>query len=185
MGNAQVKCPSGFEKAPTRNTCIITCPDTFKTLQSNSGYKCVAMSDNQYSINLREVAQTAPATEFLDEQTHFFKSYIALTKKMNMSEHPLPDDRVKAHDGAAIAYAEAIETLKPLRPPTQPNVDIENAKLDIKHLESLNLRIIQICLFFVVIALLEYFLLPTSIVHGVAFLTLCVGFSLAIYLSSK
>jgi hypothetical protein len=91
----------------------------------------------------------------------------------------------EAHDGVKRAYAETIEVLKPLRPPTKPHVDIESARLDIRDLEAINLRIIQICLLFVLIALLEYFILPTSIVHGVAFMTLCVGFAAAIYLSTK
>lgn len=89
------------------------------------------------------------------------------------------------HDGVSSTYAEAIADLKPLRPPTQPNVDIETAKLDIKNLVAMDIRTIQICLFFVVLAVLEYFFLPSSIVHGVAFFTLCVGFSLAIYLSKR
>jgi hypothetical protein len=89
------------------------------------------------------------------------------------------------HDGVSSTYAEAIADLKPLRPPTQPHVDIETAKLDIKNLVAMDIRTIQICLFFVVLAVLEYFFLPSSIVHGVAFFTLCVGFSLAIYLSKR
>ena len=89
------------------------------------------------------------------------------------------------HDGVSSTYAEAIADLKPLRPPTQPNVDIETAKLDIKNMVAMDIRTIQICLFFVVLAVLEYFFLPSSIVHGVAFFTLCVGFSLAIYLSKR
>lgn len=92
---------------------------------------------------------------------------------------------VAAHDRVSSAYAEAIADLKPLRPPTQPNQDIKLAKLDIKELAAMDVRTIQICLFFVLIALLEYMFLPASIVHGVAFFTLCVGFSLAIYLSKR
>jgi hypothetical protein len=91
----------------------------------------------------------------------------------------------QGHDGVKRAYAETIEVLKPLRPPTQPVADIESARLDISKLEAINLRIVQICLLFVLVALLEYFILPSSIVHGVAFVTLCVGFALAIYLSNK
>lgn len=92
---------------------------------------------------------------------------------------------VSAHEGVSSTYAEAIAELKPLRPPTQPNVDIASAKLDIKQLAAMDIRTIQICLFFVVLALFEYLFLPPSIVHGVAFFTLCVGFSLAIYLSKR
>jgi hypothetical protein len=87
--------------------------------------------------------------------------------------------------GVSLAYAEAISDLKPLRPPTQPNADIKSAKLDIKEAAAMDIRTLQICLFFVVIALFEYFFLPPSIVHGAAFFTLCVGFSLAIYLSKR
>jgi hypothetical protein len=82
-------------------------------------------------------------------------------------------------------YTEALAELQPLRPRTQPYADIESARLDIKKLEAIDMRPIQICLFFIVLALLEYLFLPPSVVHGVAFMTLCVGLSLAIYLSNR
>jgi hypothetical protein len=89
------------------------------------------------------------------------------------------------HYGVSSTYAEAIAELKPLRPPTQPSVDVANAKLDIKELAAMDIRTLQICLFFVVLTLFGYIFLPASIAHGFAFFTLCVGFSLAIYLSKR
>jgi hypothetical protein len=95
-----------------------------------------------------------------------------------------PRDTDESANELAGAYAKAITTLRPFRPPTQPNEDIMDAKLSIKSILAQDVRTIQICLFFVVIALLEYMVLPSSVVHGIAFFTLCVGFSIAIYLSN-
>jgi hypothetical protein len=94
-------------------------------------------------------------------------------------------EQIRSTHGLAGTYAEAIAELKPLRPPTQPNTDIMLAKLSIRDMSAQDIRTLQICLFFVVIALLEYILFPSSFVHGVAFFTLCVGFSLAIYLRNR
>jgi hypothetical protein len=105
----------------------------------------------------------------------------AATKK---AQTVAPRDTSASSNAVAGAYAEANATLRPFRPPTQPNEDILNAKLSIRSLLAKDVRTIQICLFFVVIALLEYLVLPSSVVHGIAFFTLCVGFSIAIYLSN-
>jgi hypothetical protein len=94
-------------------------------------------------------------------------------------------EKLKSSNQLADVYSEAIETLKPLRPPTQPNVDIMNAKLEIGKISKENIQVLQVCLFFIVIALFEYVILPSSIVHGIAFFTMCVGLSIAIYLSNR
>ena len=187
-----MSCPSGFEAA-LNNGCRITCPTDFKYIQDQGVEKCVSSLDNRYSLRLQVIPQSGNLTAFVEEQSRFLTDFIILSKKIQEDQakateaasSPPTDVEVKAHDEVSMAYAEAIETLKPLRPPTQPHVDIETARLDIKTLEGLDLRVLQICLFFVVIAFLEYLLLPSSVVHGVAFLTLCVGFSAAIYLSNK
>ena len=187
-----MSCPSGFEAA-LNDACRITCPTDFKYIQDQGVEKCVSSQDNRYFIRLQLIPTSANLTAFVEEQSRFLTDFILLSKTIQSDQvkaseaasSPPTDDGVKAHDEVSIAYAEAIEVLKPLRPPTQPRVDIETARLSIQSLDSINLRILQICLFFVVLACLEYLLLPSSIVHGVAFFTLCVGFSAAIYLSNK
>jgi hypothetical protein len=180
-------CPLGFE-ATVGDACRIACPPDFKYIQDSGTEKCVAVSANRYFLRLQKVPKNASATVFTEEQARFLTDFISLNRRIvkdKEDEEAEAREAVKANDGVAAAYAEALEELKPLRPPTQPTVDIKNAQLSIREISAVSLKTLQICLFFVVIAFLEYFLLPPSIVHGVAFFTLCVGFSLAIYLSNK
>jgi hypothetical protein len=83
-----------------------------------------------------------------------------------------------------MSYAEASAALQPLRTQSRPPADIAKAETDIEKEAMIDIRALQICLFFVVLALLEYFILPSYIVHGAAFLTLCVGVATAIYLTN-
>ena len=192
-----MSCPVGFEVAAS-GSCRVTCPADYKYIQDAGVEKCVAAADNRYFVKLQDIPRGASATAFSDEQARFLSEFIKVSKKVQSDQaasaklQSVSDADVVAHHdsirsthGVAGAYAEAIADLKPLRPPTQPTTDIMDAKLDIKNMAALDVRTLQICLFFVVIALFEYFILPTSVVHGVAFLTLCIGFSLAIYLSKR
>jgi hypothetical protein len=193
-----MSCPPGFEVG-LANTCRVICPADFKYIQTGNTEKCVAASDNRYFVMLQDIPQGASATAFSDEQARFLAGIIEVAGKVKKEQDALAklrtvssDGDVSAHHqqiksthGVAGAYAEAISTLKPLRPPTQPTDDIMNTKLSIRDLSARDIRTLQICLFFVVLALFEYMLFPASIVHGLAFFTLCVGFSLAIYLSNK
>jgi hypothetical protein len=169
-----MSCPSGFEVAlPT--TCRIICPSEFKYIHDAGTDRCVSKKDPRYSLKVQSVPQGSAPSTFSSEQSRFLKEFIKLTKR----------PEVDAHDPVSKVYTEAIDTLKPFRSPTQPSVDIETARLNIRTISEGHLRALQVCLFFVILALLEYFVLPSSIVHGTAFLTLCIGFSLAIYLSNK
>lgn len=169
-----MSCPSGFEVA-LPDTCRIVCPSEFKYIHDGTD-RCVSKKDPRYSLKLKSIPQGSPPSAFSDEQSRFLRHFIKLTKR--------PED-VDAHDPVSKVYTEAIDTLKPFRSPTQPSVDIETARLDVLKIPEGSLRAIQVSLFFVILALLEYFVLPSSIVHGIAFLTLSIGFSLAIYLSNK
>lgn len=189
-----MSCPSGFEEGLS-STCRVVCPADYKYIQDAGIEKCVSTANNSYSVRLQAIPKGSSATAFSDEQSRFLAEFIKVTKKVKKDQDALnaaTRDDVAAHyeqirsaHGVAGAYAEAIETLKPLRPPTQPNQDIMQAKLDIRELSAQDIRSIQICLFFVVISLFEYLLLPPSVVHGVAFFTMCTGFSLAIYLRNR
>jgi hypothetical protein len=189
-----MSCPSGFEEGLS-NTCRVVCPPDYKYIQDSGVERCVSAANNNYFVKLQAIPKGSSATAFTEEQSRFLTEFIKLTKKIKKDQDALrkaTNNDVVAHhetirstNGLAGAYTEAIETLKPLRPPTQPHEDIMLAKLSIRELSEQDVRALQICLFFVIIALFEYLLLPASFVHGVAFFTLCVGFSLAIYLRNR
>lgn len=193
-----MSCPSGFEVGLS-NTCRVVCPADYKYITDSGTEKCVFSKDNQYYVKLQSVPQGASPTAFSDEQSRFLTDLIIITKKVrkdqeaqeklntvtSSSDVQAHHEQIKSSYGVADAYTEAIETLKPLRPPTQPHKDIMNERLSIREISEKNVRMVQICLFFVVICLFEYMLFPSSMVHGVAFFTMCVGVSLAIYLSNR
>lgn len=190
-------CPVGFEVGLS-NTCRVTCPADFKYIQESGTEKCVSAADNKYYLTLQLIPQGSSPTAYSDEQARFLSAFITLKKKIQ-TDHEAGEklrqvsnddvvahhDKIKSSHGVTDAYSEAIDILKPFRPPTQPHRDIMNERLSIKEISAKDLRILQICLFFVVICLLEYVLFPSSVVHGLAFLTMCVGLSLAIYLSNR
>ena len=192
-----MSCPVGFEIGLS-NTCRITCPADFKYIQSAGVEKCISATDNKYYLTLQAIPQGSSTTAFSDEQARFLAEFITVKKKIQ-TDHEAAEklrtlsnadvvahhDQIRSSHGLTDAYSEALETLKPFRPPTQPHRDIMNERLSIKEISAKDLRILQICLFFVVICLLEYVLFPSSVVHGLAFLTMCVGLSLAIYLSNR
>lgn len=187
-----MQCPPGFEVGLS-SACRVVCPASYKYINDGGEEKCVAASNNKYYVKLQKVPQGSSTTAFSDEQARFLSDFIKVTKKVQAdleeeaarkAQQVAPRDTDESANELAGAYAKAITTLRPFRPPTQPNEDIMDAKLSIKSILAQDVRTIQICLFFVVIALLEYLVLPSSVVHGIAFFTLCVGFSIAIYLSN-
>jgi len=189
-----MSCPAGFEVG-INTTCRITCPSDYKYLQSSSGDKCVASNDNRYSITLQAIPQGSSTKAFSDEQSRFITEVIKTTQKAQKDADALTSttvesavyahDQIRSTNDVAGTYAEAIAELKPLRPPTQPHQDIMLERLSIDKLNAQDIRTLQICLFFIVITLFEYLVLPAEIVHGAAFFTLCVGTSVAIYLSNR
>ena len=90
----------------------------------------------------------------------------------------------KSINTAGVKMKETTDTLKTMRPPTQPHADIALARKSIVKAAATNLHVIQLSLFTILLALLEYLLLPAEYAHGVAFLTLCVGTSAGIYLAT-
>lgn len=189
-----MSCPSGFEVGLS-STCRITCPPEFKYINESGVERCVSTTDNRYSVRLQPIPQGTTSTAFANEQARFLTDFITLTGRIRAdqatqsavqtNEVAAAHEKLKSSNQLADVYSEAIDTLKPLRPPTQPHLDIMNAKLEIGKISKENIQVLQVCLFFIVIALFEYVILPSSIVHGIAFFTMCVGLSIAIYLSNR
>lgn len=77
---------------------------------------------------------------------------------------------------------EVSDTLKMPRPHVQPN-EIQTVRTKILHPPNMN--VIQTALFTILIALVVFLVIPTEYASGVAFLTLCIGTSVGIYLSTR
>jgi hypothetical protein len=76
---------------------------------------------------------------------------------------------------------EVERTLK-ARPPVQPN-EIQSLRSEI--LKPRSLAVIQTVLFTILLALIEFLVLPGEVASYLVFLTLCMGASTGIYLSTR
>ena len=77
------------------------------------------------------------------------------------------------------------DSLKPMRSPTQPYSDIEKERRAILALTSEKLLLIQVALVTILICAAEYLVLPSEYSHKLAFITLCVGLAVGIFLTRK
>ena len=74
------------------------------------------------------------------------------------------------------------DSLKIPRPPVQPN-PIVNERTKI--LKPLNFSVIQSVLFTIILAMVEFLVIPAEYASYVVFITLCVGAAAGIYLSNR
>jgi hypothetical protein len=83
---------------------------------------------------------------------------------------------------AGEAIRNVSDSLKPMRPPTAPDSDIERERLAILSVVGKNMLLIQISLFIVFLALLTYLLVPTQYAHNVVFLLFSVNIAIGFFL---
>lgn len=205
---AIVKCPSDFEDAGN-SMCRYKCPSGYKFIQEGGGQpnRCVYATNNSYSVNLQQVPIKASPDAFNQERNRFYDDQVKteeqrrvdIDAKENVRQASrLQNMRVKEHDSIRAQYAgyrsvvdakneikKTKDSLRPMRPPTQPYSDIEKERRDILKIVSEKLVIAQVALFTILICAAEYMLLPSEYSHKLAFLTLCVGLSVGIFLSRK
>ena len=74
------------------------------------------------------------------------------------------------------------DSLKVPRPPVQPNPIINERN---KILKPLNFSVIQAVLFTIILAMVEFLVIPPPYASYVVFITLCVGAAAGIYLSNR
>ena len=74
------------------------------------------------------------------------------------------------------------DSLKVPRSPVQPNPIVNERN---KILKPLNFAVIQVVLLTILIALVEFLVIPPAYASYVVFITLCVGAAAGIYLSSR
>lgn len=77
---------------------------------------------------------------------------------------------------------EVTESLRPFRPPTAPESDIEMSRKAIMASSAPNILLLQILLALLVLCLIGYALLPLEIAHGIALVLLSVGIALGFFL---
>lgn len=78
---------------------------------------------------------------------------------------------------------QTLDVLQPMRPPTQPSSDIADEQKKIQEMHSRSLILLQVALLTILIAGIVYLVVPAKYANPVAFLLLCVGIAVGIFLS--
>jgi hypothetical protein len=81
-----------------------------------------------------------------------------------------------------MSVQQLLETLKPFRPPTAPDSDIEKERKAILKETSVSLVVAQVALFSLVLSLIIYIFIPSSYAHLLVFLILSVAIALVFFL---
>ena len=142
------------------------CPPGFKTVQEDAQTMCVAQRDNSIRMPLG-----APPPETPAQDTSGDLSGVA---QIQSDAYPV----VESFD----TLKDAVDALKPLRPPTAPASDLAIARKDILESAAPNFLLIQVELAILILCLLAYSFLPMEHAPGVTVLLLSVGVAVGIFL---
>lgn len=83
---------------------------------------------------------------------------------------------------AGEAIRNVSDSLKPMRPPTAPDSDIERERMAILSVVRKNMLLIQISLFIIFLSLLTYLIVPSQYAHNIVFLLLSVNIAIGFFL---
>lgn len=194
-------CPSDFDQVGT--TCRIKCPAGFKYAQdpplSNQPPldKCVLFTDNSKSFVLKNVPMKVPGqplSPMYDQERERIVTEIANIAAIaplqeNVAQKALEYDKIKSQYAGFAAQSDAGNKIKEvtdnLRVP-RSLVQPDTTKLDRDQiLKPLDMSVIQTALFTILIALITFVIVPGEYASGVAFLILCIGTAVGIYLSNR
>jgi hypothetical protein len=202
------QCPSDFQTS-TNSTCQYRCPTGYKYGQGSSGEldRCIYESNNEYSVPLQKIPVTSEAVEFDAERKRFNDELRSLQSTIHTDEearnklsrqtgvyekNALKYDVIKSQyagfsaiQDAAKSMEATTQSLKPMRPPTQPYSDIEKERRTILEIVSEKIVLAQVALITVLLCAAEYLILPADYAHKLSFLTLSVGIAVGIFLTRK
>lgn len=200
MGAQQTKCPPGFQNDMLL-TCSKECPPDFKFVkEAGMAGKCVYKADNRFTVQTVQLPLPPPDTlpkQYTDEIERFEEELAKVrqdiqresqtfeTAKSDQSKYVQQFEKIQS-DLATFRSAEVIrnvsDSLKPMRPPTAPDSDIERERMAILAVVRKNMLLIQISLFIIFLALLTYLIVPSQYAHNIVFLLLSVNIAIGFFL---
>jgi hypothetical protein len=204
-------CPSDFDRG-IASTCLARCPFDFEYRQASGGIggRCVSRSNPDLFVELtalpRFASNTAEPSAYRDERQRFNREINRVRSRVQALEAARSEfSRVQGQNvsfdgqvtGAESQFAgynimtRAADTIKSVtdsirrpRQPVAPRKDIDEERRRILSIVEKRVQLLQVALITVLICLVIYFVLPTRLAHGVAFLTACVGSAVGIFLTS-
>jgi hypothetical protein len=204
-------CPSDFDRG-IASTCIARCPFDFEYRQASGGIggRCVNRSNRDLFVELtampRFASNTAEPVQYRNERQRFNRAINQVrsqvqTFEATRSEFSRVQGQNVSFDGqvtgaqsqftgynvmtrAANAMKKVTDSIRRPRQPVAPRKDIDEERRRILSIAEKRVQLLQVALITVLICLVIYFVLPTRLAHGVAFLTACVGVAVGIFLTS-
>lgn len=197
-------CPGGYQEG-TGGACVLTCPPDFKYVQEGGTQKCVYITDNTKSVIINAFvkpsdANTIPET-YARESARVALELLNIRNELAVEENTrtsLENARVQGENwnsqygkiqSESASYGEDIEklnsvteSLKPRRPPTAPQDDLEKERRAVSAALQKNYLLLQISAFIAFVVLFVYVVLPVEYAHPTAFLLLVSGIVIGIFL---
>lgn len=194
---ATASCPIDFDKDLL--TCRMTCPPGFKYQQVRSNPprdRCVLFTDLSKGFDLQPIPKyegTMIPPQFEIERQRVNSAAAAIkslspiyenSSKMTQDHQTIKSQFAgySAESDSSKKIKEVTDSIKLPRHPVQP-YPIANERNKI--LNPLNFSVIQSVLFTILLALVEFLVIPPAYASYVVFITLCIGASAGIYLSSR
>lgn len=197
-------CPSGFTTGLWWGSCRLICPSDFKYERGSGGGTCIYTKDNRHRVRVNDLSVRGSTRESDRERERFERELQKVRDDIRQSEadtQRLQDARDQssrwtAQAGSIASEAaawrelsqagkdlrETTDSLRPMRPPTAPSSDLDMERRAISFELKQGLTFLQVVLFLVVLALLGYLFLSTTLAHGIAFLLLCVAIATGFFL---
>lgn len=188
-----MSCPTDFERT-VRGRCVLKCDATYKSLREGDVYKCVSDTDNTISVSLREISIGALPEEFQREKERVRQKFQEVLQAAlwtaqregvenvaNYSKFQGEYAAVKSLRESKDTLNEVNESLKPFRPGTSPESDINIERRRIIDSSAPTMLLLQVALVLVFLCILAYALIP-SYAGLLSFLLLSVGVALGIFL---
>jgi hypothetical protein len=188
-----MSCPSDFDTT-TSGKCVLKCISNTKSLQDGDVYKCISSVDNAVSVSLKEISVGALPEEFQKERDRFQQKYQEVLQAALRNAQKTGIENVasysriqgeyagiKAVQSSEASIGEVNQSLKPFRPKTAPESDIQIERRRILDSSAPNMLLLQVALALVLLCILAYALIP-SYAGILSFLLLSVGVALGIFL---
>jgi hypothetical protein len=177
MGNIIMTCPKGFELKP--KGCTVKCAENkgFSFVEEGDEYKCVRGNTSVvlkplFPIPIEKGKEDITVETLKQWKNPSYDSYKEEQQRVESIFNRTNDPTVKS----------LLTKLKPFRPPTAPDSDIEKERKAIIKQVSVSLVVAQVALFSLVLSLIIYIFVPSSYAHLLVFLILSVAIALVFFL---
>lgn len=199
-----MSCPTGYQDG-IGDACVFACPPDFKYIQEGSTQKCTYITDNSKSFIVNSLpkptAEGSLPSAYGVESARVAAELLAIRSRIEAekdvtrtlenaqsqgdawnSQYGAIQSDFALYESDAEKVRDIADSLKPHRPKTAPQEDLEKERRAITEALQKNFLPIQISLFIVFVVMFVYVTLPVDYAHLIAFVLLFSGVMIGIFL---